>query len=285
MKLIKSDHACRHLLGQTLTVQNSEAEIQECARNISTLTKKILAIKSSTVSTLENSLTVPSQEGSDETVDGILMKPLTVNGLQLPCDQFTPPFQLLCALSDTLAQLQRCQFEECTKLADKHTVLSKELSEQVSIAGTLHKAIKETQRECSELQREFKGKWKLQQGLEGDEKFIGMPGVWSMLSELLPQAQQAMLDLMVSRHKRDAATSRTATLPGCTATVTAVTQTSVSSVVVNNNHNVCMECDERPPNVQFQPCSHVVVCSQCATFMKKCPDCRALIKDKINLLL
>ncbi|KAH3765370.1 hypothetical protein Pelo_2771 [Pelomyxa schiedti] len=59
-----------------------------------------------------------------------------------------------------------------------------------------------------------------------------------------------------------AATCRTADTPGCTATVTAVTQTSVSSVVVNNNHNVCMECDERPPNVQFHPCSHVVVCSQ-----------------------
>ncbi|KAH3762788.1 hypothetical protein Pelo_5367 [Pelomyxa schiedti] len=166
---------------------DSEPEIQECARNISTLTKKVLGIKSSATSTH----TVLKEEESDDdnTVDDILMKPL----LQLQRDHtLTPPFQLLCTLSDTLAQLQRCQFSECTKLADKHTVLSKELSEQVSIGGTLHKAIEDTQRECSELQREHNGKWKVQRGLEGDERFIGMPCVWSQLSELLPQAQQAM---------------------------------------------------------------------------------------------
>ncbi|KAH3723352.1 hypothetical protein Pelo_17945 [Pelomyxa schiedti] len=161
MKLNESDSSCKKLLGQTLTVHNSEPEIQECARNISTLTKKVLGIKSSATSTY----TVPKEEESDDgdTVDDILMKPL----LQLQRDNtFTPPFQLLRTLSDTLAQLQRCQFAECTKLADKHTVLSKELSEQVSIGGTLHKAIEDTQRECSELQREHNGKWKLQRGLE-----------------------------------------------------------------------------------------------------------------------
>ncbi|KAH3723373.1 hypothetical protein Pelo_17924 [Pelomyxa schiedti] len=159
MKLNKSDSSCKKLLGQTLMVQNSKPEIQECARNISTLTKKVLGIKSSATSTY----TVPKEEESDDgdTVDDILMKPL----LQLQRDNtFTPPFQLLRTLSDTLAQLQRCQFAECTKLADKHTVLSKELSEQVSIGGTLHKAIEDTQRECSELQREHNGKWKLQRG-------------------------------------------------------------------------------------------------------------------------
>ncbi|KAH3732466.1 2-isopropylmalate synthase [Pelomyxa schiedti] len=287
-KFDESDDACKKLLGQTLTVGNSEAEIQECARNISTLTRKILDIKSSTTSTsgLENSLTVPPQEENDRI---LMMKPLpAVDFSEQPQFQlehtFTPPFQLLIALSDTLAQLQRCQFEECTKLADKHTVLSKELSEQVSIGGTLQKAIEETQRECSELQSEFKGKWKLQRGLEGDETFIGMPGVWSMLSQLLPQAQQAMFDLMVSRHSLEAGASRSvATLPGCTGTVTI----APTSVALNNNSRnsstACMECDERPPNVQFQPCGHVVLCSQCAAFMKKCPDCRAFIKYKINL--
>ncbi|KAH3758475.1 2-isopropylmalate synthase [Pelomyxa schiedti] len=284
-KLDESDDACKKLLGQTLTVGNSEAEIQECARNISTLMRKILDIKSSTTG-LENSLTVPPPQ---EENDRILMKPLpAVHFSEQPQFQlehtFTPPFQLLIALSDTLAQLQRCQFQECGKLADKHTVLSKELPEQVSIGGALQKAIEETQRECSELQREFKGKWKLQRGLEGDETFIGMPGVWSMLSELLPLAQQAMFDLMVSRHSLEAVASRTAaTLPGCTGTVTM----APTSVALNNNSRnsstACMECDERPRNVRFQPCGHVVLCSQCATFMKKCPDCRAFIKDKINL--
>ncbi|KAH3722645.1 hypothetical protein Pelo_18649 [Pelomyxa schiedti] len=244
---------------------------------------------------------IAPQEESDTTVDGILMiKPLSVVHEYEPVgsqfqrdDTFT-----LCALSDTLAQLQRCKFEECTKLAEKHTVLSKELSEQVLIGGTLHKGIEETQRECSELQREFKGKLKLQQGLEGDEKFIGMPGVWSMLSELLPEAQQAIVDLMVSKatllgsssHQHQHSPEATTTTTRGTASHTTNTTSTLPGVTVNsngNNHssNICMECDERPPNVLFQPCGHSVLCSQCATFMKKCPDCRAIIKDKINLSL
>ncbi|KAH3731386.1 mORN repeat protein [Pelomyxa schiedti] len=307
MKLNESDSACKKLLGQTLTVQNSESEIQECARNISTLTKKVLGIKSSAKSSTSEMETVPKEEeGDGNTVDDILMKPLlTVNDPQP--HTFTPPFQLLCTLSDTLAQLQRCHFDECTKLADKHTVLSKELSEQVSVGGTLHKAINETQRECSELQREHKGKWRLQRGLEGDEKFIGMPCVWSQLSELLPQAQQAIVELSLSKATLSSSacfggsqqqqqprlpsmtTESTAaggtTLPGCTATSSSVSPVLLSSVpnCNNNESNVCVECEERPPDVQLQPCGHVVLCSQCAAVMKKCPHCRTFIKDKIHL--
>ncbi|KAH3762782.1 radial spoke head protein [Pelomyxa schiedti] len=308
-KLNESDDACKKLLGQTLTVQNCESEIQECSRNISTLTKKVLT---TSTSERKNSLHVlkeggkTNNTGSDEnTVDDILMKPLlTVNEPQLHQrdDTFTPPFQLLCTLSDTLAQLQRCQFEECTKLANKHTVLSKELSEQETLGGTLRKAIEETQRECSELQREHKGKWEIQQGLEGDEKFIGMPCVWSMLSELLPQAQQAMFDLIVSKATLSSSASPGAapsfyqnnthtsqqpraatTLPGCTATSSLSPTSHSSSMPNHNDNNVCIECDERPPNVQLQPCGHVVACSQCAAAMKKCPECRSLIKDKVHL--
>ncbi|KAH3731874.1 mORN repeat protein [Pelomyxa schiedti] len=287
---------------------NIESEIQECARNISTLTKKVLwGIKSSATSSTSEVETFPKEEGGDDedTMDDILLKPLlTVNDPQP--HTFTPPFQLLCTLSDTLAQLQRCQFDECTKLADKHTVLSKELSEQVSIGGTLQKAIEDTQRECSELQREHKGKWRLQRGLEGDERFIGMPCVWSQLSELLPQAQQAMVELSLSKATLSSispascggsqqqqqqprlSSMRTAstaaggtTLPGCTATSTTSSVSPAASVP--NHSNVCMECDERPPDVQLQPCGHVVLCSQCAVVMKKCPACRSLIKDKLHL--
>ncbi|KAH3731826.1 hypothetical protein Pelo_17341 [Pelomyxa schiedti] len=205
-KLYESDDACKKLLGQTPTVGNSEAEIQDPSQH------------------QHQDWRTASLFHHHKKNDRILMKALpAVHFSEQPQFQlehtFAPPFQSLIALSDTLAQLQRCQFQECGKLADKHTVLSKELPEQVSIGGTLQKAIEDTQRECSELQREFKGKWKLQRGLEGDEKFIGMPGVWSMLSELLPQAQQAMFDLMVSRHSPEAVASHTAaTLPGCTGT-------------------------------------------------------------------
>ncbi|KAH3732015.1 hypothetical protein Pelo_17155 [Pelomyxa schiedti] len=38
-KLNESDAACKKILGKNLTVQNSEAEIQECSRNITSLTK------------------------------------------------------------------------------------------------------------------------------------------------------------------------------------------------------------------------------------------------------
>ncbi|KAH3766986.1 hypothetical protein Pelo_1151 [Pelomyxa schiedti] len=308
MKLNELDSACKKLLGQTLTVQNSESEIQECARNISRLTKKVWGIKSSTLTSTSSEMEmVPKEEaeGDDNTVDGILMKPLlTVNDPQP--HTFTPPFQLLCTLSDTLAQLQRCHFDECTKLADKHTVLSKELSEQVSVGGTLQKAIEETQRECSKLQREHKGKWRLQRGLEGDEKFIGMPCVWSQLSELLPQAQQAIVELSLSKARLSSSacfggsqqqqqprlpsmttesTAGATTLPGCTATTSSVSPVLLSSVPNCNNSesNVCVECEERPPNVQLRPCGHVVLCSQCAAVMKKCPHCHTFIKDKIHL--
>ncbi|KAH3760318.1 hypothetical protein Pelo_7859 [Pelomyxa schiedti] len=173
-KVNESVDACKNLLGQSLSVQSSEAEIQECSRNISTLTKKVCGMKG--LSSKDDNV-VEAEECDELAVNEALLHPLAVPE-QPQCDTFAPPFQLLCQLSETLAHLQKCQFDECTKLADKHTVLSKELCEQVSLVGTLHKAIEETQRECSELWHEYKGKWKLQRGLEGDEKFIGLPDVW-----------------------------------------------------------------------------------------------------------
>ncbi|KAH3731432.1 2-isopropylmalate synthase [Pelomyxa schiedti] len=78
------------------------------------------------------------------------------------------PFHSLAQLTDTLTQLQGCRFEECTKLANQHTTLSKELSEQITLGHNLHKQIEEMQVSCSELVREHKTKWVLMRGLEGD---------------------------------------------------------------------------------------------------------------------
>ncbi|KAH3732014.1 hypothetical protein Pelo_17154 [Pelomyxa schiedti] len=258
-KVTESDATCNKILGKNLTVRNSEAEIQECSRNISSLTKmwgmKGLMAEKNTFAVTEGC----------EPVDEILLEHLIVPlKPQQDDEQFTPPFQVLCTLTDTLAQLQSCRFDECTKLAGKHTVLSKELSEQETLGCTLHKAIEETQRECSELQRKHKSKSMLQRGLEGDERFIGVPCVWSMLSELLPQAQQAIVDLMVCK-----ATSSGQQRPGLSMTTAGT--------------DICVECEERPPEVELQPCGHVVLCSQCAAVMKKCPDCRAFIKGKVHL--
>ncbi|KAH3765463.1 hypothetical protein Pelo_2676 [Pelomyxa schiedti] len=269
-KLSESDAACKKSLGQTLTVQNSEAEIQARSRKISELIKQVFGIK-------PDSAHVFLSEESDVTVDALL-KPLIVHE-QPHHAPSTPPFQVLCTLTDTLAQLQAFRFDECTKIADKHTVLSKELSEQETLGGTLHRAVEGTQRECSELQGEHKSKWMLRQGLEGDEQFIGVPCVWSQLSELLPQAQQAMFDLMVSK----ASSSGRFTLPGFTSSPQQPPLSPVSSGGMMQQMMLCIECDERTPNIQFQPCGHIVLCSQCSPTVRKCPHCRVQITTKLQI--
>ncbi|KAH3723296.1 hypothetical protein Pelo_18002 [Pelomyxa schiedti] len=41
----ESDSRCKQVLGQTLTVESSESEIQQCSRTLSSLMKKLLEIK------------------------------------------------------------------------------------------------------------------------------------------------------------------------------------------------------------------------------------------------
>ncbi|KAH3705896.1 hypothetical protein Pelo_19556 [Pelomyxa schiedti] len=141
-QLDETRNMCKKVLGQTLTAQNSDAEIQQCSRNISELTKKVLGIKP---------------------VDGKVFEPLPPEGsdrlLNTSPDYFTSvgattpvePFHFLALLTDALMQLQECRFEESTKLADQHTTLSKELSEQVALGHNLHKQIGEMQVSCLEL--------------------------------------------------------------------------------------------------------------------------------------
>ncbi|KAH3766903.1 MORN motif precursor [Pelomyxa schiedti] len=167
-QLDETCNTCKKVLGQTLTAQNSEAEIQQCSRNISELTKKMLGVKP---------------------VDGIVLEPSPPEGtenLLKPTPEYiltggsktttqVEPFHFLATLTDTLTQLQGCRFGECAKLADQHTTLSKELSEQFTLGQNLHKQIEEMQVSCSELMREHKTKWVLMRGLEGDEQFISLP--------------------------------------------------------------------------------------------------------------
>ncbi|KAH3722646.1 hypothetical protein Pelo_18647 [Pelomyxa schiedti] len=135
----------------------------------------------------------------------------------------------------------------------------------------------------------------LQRGMEGDEQFIALPAVWSQLSELLPPAQQALVDLIVIVAKSTSSSSsfihpqkqtpageavaRRATLPGCTA--------ATSSPSDNNSQEetvvLCFVCEERPPNIYFQPCGHAVVCSECSTALKRCTTCRTPIHHKQTL--
>ncbi|KAH3767518.1 hypothetical protein Pelo_605 [Pelomyxa schiedti] len=285
--------SCQKVLGQTLTAQNSEAEIQQCLRNISELTKKVWGIKPvSCVTESTNDALIPSPPKGIEN----LLKPgvcLPEQCLSNTTTQVEEPFHFLGTLTHTLTQLQGCQFEECTKLADQHTMLSKQLSEQVTLGHNLHKQIEVMQGSCSELMREHKTKWVLKCGLEGNEQFIALPHVWSMLSEVLPQAQQAVIDLIVSKstsssnHQRQTPVMpQQTTLPGCTSTSTTSSSASAFqqlSGASSNDVDKCLVCDERPPSVCFQPCGHVVVCSECSGVVKRCTLCRTLIQHKQTL--
>ncbi|KAH3764960.1 hypothetical protein Pelo_3176 [Pelomyxa schiedti] len=107
-KLNESDAACKKILGKNLTVRNSEAEIQECSRNISSLTK-LWGMKG--LMAEKNAITVAEEcEPVDERLLEHLIVPLKP---QQDGGQFTPPFQALCTLTDTLAQLQSCRFDDC----------------------------------------------------------------------------------------------------------------------------------------------------------------------------
>ncbi|KAH3732013.1 phosphatidylinositol 4-phosphate 5-kinase 8 [Pelomyxa schiedti] len=259
-KLNKSDEGCKEILGKNLTVRNSEAEIQECSRRISSLTKiwgmQGLMAEKNIVSATEEC----------EPVDEGLLEPLIVPLKPQDDEPFTPPFQLLCTLTNTLAQLQSCRFEEFTKLADRHTELSKELSEQVSIGGT----------QRGNTERMFRAEERAQEQVDASAR-----------------AQQAIVDISLSKasscfgtnsscsqHNQPTPTA-VGTLPGHTSSppdVPPSTTTSGSATVM-----VCIECDERPPNMQFQPCGHVVLCSQCGATVRKCPHCRVPIKTKIQI--
>ncbi|KAH3764959.1 hypothetical protein Pelo_3175 [Pelomyxa schiedti] len=114
----------------------------------------------------------------------------------------------------------------------------------------------------------------LQRGLEGDERFIGMPGVWSLLSELLPEAHQAIVELSLSKatssasfsssgshhgntsqqQPRSSMTETGMTLPGCTATASSLSSPGLTASLS----------------------------SSCAAVMKKCPACRSFVKGKIH---
>ncbi|KAH3762786.1 radial spoke head protein [Pelomyxa schiedti] len=294
-QLEEACESCKKVLGQTLTAQDSEAEIQQCSRNLAELTKKVLGIKPIDRQAPEPS---PPQGFSNNSL--LLLQSLqeSTGCCQSGDDSTTPvePFRFLGPLTDTLTQLQGCLFEHCTKLVDQHTRLSKELSDQVTLGHNLHKQIEEIQGSCSELMRQHKTKWMLQRGMEGDEQFIALPAVWSQLSQLLPPAQQALVDLIVIVAKSTSscsssidpqkqtpagvAAARRATLPGCTA--------ATSSPSDNNNSQdtvvvLCFVCEERPPNICFQPCGHIVVCSECSTALKRCTTCRTPIHNKQTL--
>ncbi|KAH3760579.1 Rab GTPase [Pelomyxa schiedti] len=124
--------ACKRVLGQTLTAKNSEAEIQQCSRNLSELTKLVLGSR---------------PLGTREQNTGGPAEPPDFSSLQ--------PFQLLATLTTTVEELSGCRFDECTRLSDQHTKLSKQLSEQLTLRHNLHKQIKEIRASREQFGRDW----------------------------------------------------------------------------------------------------------------------------------
>lgn len=42
----------------------------------------------------------------------------------------------------------------------------------------------------------------------------------------------------------------------------------------------CVVCCENLPSVRFEPCGHIIACSDCALRMKKCLECHVIIASK-----
>ncbi|KAH3765462.1 Phosphatidylinositol 4-phosphate 5-kinase 4 [Pelomyxa schiedti] len=301
-----SDRRRKEILGQTLTVESSEPEIQQCFRNISSLTKKLLGIKPLLSGNKEEqgTLAVPSQEPNAHTdINNIMtLKPwLLLKSLEPPPPSTNPFPLLLRELTDTVVLLTHRgsnDFDNCLKVIEQHTVLYKECSTQAALGQRLHKEIDDLLSTCQGLKEAHKCKYMVMRGLEGEEQFMTHPDVWSQLSELLPHAQQSVMDVMVSK-----CTSTTPGInptmslqPGFTASVAAQSHSGChdnqqdqqqqwmsSSTPTGGTVMMCIECDERPSNVQLQPCGHLVLCSQCAAAVRKCPHCRVVIRTKIQI--
>ncbi|KAH3765703.1 MORN motif [Pelomyxa schiedti] len=308
-----SDARCKQVLGETLTVESSESEIQQCSRNISSLMKKLLGIKP--LPPLPSSGNNEEQQGrlsgSPKDIKKLMtLKPwLLLKSLEPPPSTTSGPFSLLLReITDTvlLPTQGGNNFDHCLKVIEQHTVLHKECNTQAALGQRLHKEIEELLSTCHGLNEAHKRKYMVMRGLEGDEQLMAHPDVWSQLSELLPHAQQAVMDIMVAKCTSSTTHGITATAtltqPGCTASsvVTAQQRHSVghdnqqaqetqqagtsirgSTAGTGGGTVLCLVCEERPPDTQFHPCGHCVCCSECGGIVKRCPHCRAPIQNRL----
>ncbi|KAH3759178.1 hypothetical protein Pelo_9011 [Pelomyxa schiedti] len=315
--LEQSDTRCKQVLGQTLTVESSESEIQQCSRNLSSLMKKLLGINTLPSSGRNEEKERGTREVPTKDINNLMsLKPWLLNSLEPPPPSSSStcvPFSLLLReiTTDTVLSTQGGgynDFDKCHAVIDQHTVLHKECTSQAALGQRLHKEIEDLLSTCQGLNEAHNRKYMLMRGLEGDEQFMSHPDVWSQLSDLLPRSLQSVMDVMVSKSTAGSMNSTTTTTtttmptqPGCTASVVPTAgrytqhapqqqpQTGIISGVNSSSPTggnvvmMCIECDERPPNVQFQPCGHVVLCTQCAATVRKCPHCRAPIKTKTEI--
>ncbi|KAH3742505.1 hypothetical protein Pelo_16094 [Pelomyxa schiedti] len=329
-KVEESDTKCKEILGQTLTGMSSDSDIQQCSRNISALIQKLLGTKPSLLSGCTNTEEVQERRRTpavpSKDINNLMKTKPWLKTVELPpppSSGTSEPFTSILrgiAIKASLIQGECSKFDNCRKLIEEHTLLRKECNSQATLGQDLGREIEELLATCQGTNEQYKSKYMLMRGLEGDEQFMAHPDVWSQLSVLLPRSLQSVVDVTLSKcastrsineqsqvpnPSTTAATTATTTKaqqPGCTSemmttggiigmttTTPPTPESGVNSCsntgMVMSNSMECIVCDERPRNIRFHPCGHGVCCSECASNVRKCPFCRSPIQQKQKLFL
>lgn len=48
---------------------------------------------------------------------------------------------------------------------------------------------------------------------------------------------------------------------------------------------MCKVCMDREVSVVFVPCGHLVTCGECASNLRLCPICRAVIRESVRTFM
>ncbi|KAH3767383.1 hypothetical protein Pelo_742 [Pelomyxa schiedti] len=296
----ESERRCKEILGQTLAVESSESEIWQCSRNISLLMQKLLGIKpSSSAINDEQRGTRPVQDINELMTlkPWLQLQTLLEQSPPSSSSSLEPLSLLLREITEGASRIQEgCTFDSCSKVIEQHTLFQKECDSQFTLCQGLHDEIGELFAACQGLNEGYSRKYMVMRGLEGDESFMSHPDVWHQLSELLPRAQQVVMDITLAKFTSGKVPPGSQQQAGCTAsgsasipprsTTETVTNSSIhpqpqkqGGIKITSNTD-CIVCDERPRNVMFHPCGHTVCCSECSSNVRKCPLCRAQIQHR-----
>ncbi|KAH3758543.1 hypothetical protein Pelo_9650 [Pelomyxa schiedti] len=208
----ESETRCKEILGQKLTVESSESEIRQCSRNISLLMQKLLGIKPSSSSINEEQRgTIPVQD-----INKLMtLKPWLQ--LQTLLEQYPPSSSSSLEPLSLLVREITHTFDSCSKVIEQHTLFQKECDSQFTLCQGLHDEIGELFAACQGLNEGYSRKYMVMRGLEGDESFMSHPDVWHQLSELLPRAQQVVMDITLAKFTSGKVPPGSQQQAGCTA--------------------------------------------------------------------
>ncbi|KAH3767384.1 2-isopropylmalate synthase [Pelomyxa schiedti] len=216
----ESETRCKEILGQTLTVESTESEIRQCSRNISLLMQKLLGIKpSSSANNEEQRGTRPNQDINKlMTLKPWLLLETLEQSPPSSSSALEPLSLLLRAITEGASRIQGgCTFNSCSKVIEQHTLFQKECDSQFTLCQGLHHEIGDLFSACQGLNEGYSRKYMVMRGLEGDESFMSHPDVWHQLSELLPRAQQVVMDITLAKFTSGKVPPGSQQQAGCTA--------------------------------------------------------------------